>query len=69
MFSHPSLGIKTETVAQISMKLKNNGLAQVHMDYHRPTFTRNLKMFEKLVLRWDFKVGEIYSEDKDGLLN
>lgn len=69
LFSHPSLGIKTETVAQISMKLKNNGLAQVHMDYHRPTFARKLEIcFEKLVLRWDFKVGEIYSEDKDGFI-
>ncbi len=67
LLSHPTLDLSTETIAQVCMITKNKALAQVHLDYHRPFFSRKLEIcFEEIVFNWDFLSGEIYAQKEEG---
>lgn len=54
------LGIETEAVAQIGLRLESGTLAQVHLDYVRPGYGRSLDIVGTLgVLSWDYTTGTV----------
>jgi predicted dehydrogenase len=56
----PILEIQTEAVAQICLRLESGALAQVHVDYVRPGYSRTLEMVGyEGVLSWDYSRGEV----------
>lgn len=56
----PWLGIQTEAVAEIVFRLKNGILAQVHLDYVRPTYSRTLEIVGATgTLSWDYTSGTV----------
>lgn len=55
-----SLGIETEAIAQIGLRMKSGALAQVHLDYVRPGYGRSLEIVGTLgVLYWDYARGSV----------
>lgn len=60
----PVLEIETEAVAQISLQLTSGALAQVHLDYLRPGYGREMEIVGRHgVLRWDYVQGVVTLED------
>jgi len=58
-----TLDIETEAVAQITMRWHTGLLAQVHLDYLRPTYGRNFEiMGSRGVLYWDYVNGTVSLE-------
>jgi predicted dehydrogenase len=54
------LEIETEAVTEISMRLANGLLAQVHLDYVRPGYGRTLEILcSKGVLTWDYSTSRV----------
>lgn len=59
----PVLEIETEAVAQISLQLASGALAQVHLDYLRPSYGREMEIVGRHgVLRWDHVEGVVTLE-------
>jgi predicted dehydrogenase len=57
------LEIETEAVAQIGLQLASGALAQVHLDYLRPGYGREMEIVGSLgVLRWDYVQGAVTLE-------
>lgn len=57
------LEIETEAIAQVNMRLESGVLAQVHMDYVRPIYSRNLEIVCRHgILIWDYVEGVVYLE-------
>ncbi len=62
-----SLGIETEAIAQIGLRLQSGALAQVHLDYIRPGYGRTLEIVGTLgVLIWDYTTGTVFLAKGDG---
>jgi predicted dehydrogenase len=58
-----ALEIETEAVAQISLQLASGALAQVHLDYLRPGYGREMEIVGRHgVLRWDYVQGVVTLE-------
>lgn len=58
------LEIETEAVAQINLQLASGVLAQVHLDYLRPGYGREMEIVGRQgVLRWDYVQGVVTLED------
>ncbi len=58
-----ALEIETEAVAQIGLQLQSGALAQVHLDYLRPGYGREMEIVGRLgVLRWDYVQGVVTLE-------
>lgn len=58
-----SLEIETEAVAQIGLKMHNGVLAQVHLDYVRPVYGRELELvLQQGVLSWHYGQGTVTLE-------
>lgn len=56
----PSLEIETEAIAQVGLRLGGGLLAQVHLDYVRPDFSRTLEVVgSKGSLVWDYRKGHV----------
>jgi predicted dehydrogenase len=56
----PSLEIETEAIAQIVIRLRSGILAQVQLDYVRPTYERVLEIVGSLgCLKWDYVEGTV----------
>jgi predicted dehydrogenase len=56
----PQLEIETEAVTEISMRMDNGMLAQVHLDYVRPGYARSLEIVcTHGVLAWDYNQSTI----------
>jgi len=54
------LEIETEAIAQICLKLTDGVLAQVHLDYVRPSYGRVLEIVgTKGILSWDYMHGTV----------
>lgn len=54
------LGIETEAIAQIGLRLESGMLAQVELDYVRPGYGRTLEIVGTLgVLSWDYTAGTV----------
>ena len=54
------LGIETEAIAQIGLRTESGALAQVHLDYVRPGYGRELEIVGKLgVLSWNYTTGTV----------
>ncbi len=63
----PSLQIESEAVAQIGLRLASGVLAQVHLDYVRPTYGRSLEIVGSGgVLTWDYPNGTVSLTRPDG---
>jgi predicted dehydrogenase len=64
MVSHaPRLEIETEAVAQIGLKTQSGALAQVHLDYVRPVYGRELEVVcEHGVISWHYGQGTVTLE-------
>jgi predicted dehydrogenase len=64
MVAHdPRLGIETEAVAQIGLKMQSGALAQVHLDYVRPVYGRELEVVcEHGVISWHYGQGTVTLE-------
>lgn len=63
----PSLGIETEAIAQIGLRLDAGVLAQVQLDYVRPGYARTLEIVGELgVLNWDYLLGMVSLSLADG---
>jgi predicted dehydrogenase len=63
MRSAAALEIETEAVAQINLQLAGGALAQVHLDYLRPGYGREMEIVgSKCVLRWDYVQGVVTLE-------
>ena len=64
MVSHdPRLEIETEAVAQIGLKMHSGALAQVHLDYVRPVYGRELEVVcEHGVVSWHYGQGTVTLE-------
>lgn len=61
------LGIETEAIAQIGLRLESGALAQVHLDYVRPGYGRSLEIVGTLgVLLWDYTAGTVSLSRADG---
>lgn len=59
-----ALEIETEAVAQIVLRLDNGALAQVHLDYLRPGYGREMEIVGRQgVLRWDYAQGIVTLEE------
>ncbi len=66
MRSADVLEIETEAVAQIGLQTAAGALAQVHLDYLRPGYGREMEIVGRLgVLHWDY-VGGIVSLETAG---
>lgn len=60
------LEIETEAVAQIGLQTADGALAQVHLDYLRPGYGREMEIVGRLgVLHWDY-VGGVVSLESAG---
>ncbi len=58
-----SLEIETEAVAQIGLRLASGLLAQVHLDYVRPGYGRDMEIVAREgVLAWDYQAGTVSLE-------
>jgi len=64
MIAHePSLEVETEAIAQIGLRCTSGVLAQVHLDYLRPTYGRTLEVAGASgVLSWDYQSGTVRLE-------
>ena len=64
MMAHePSLEVETEAIAQIGLRCASGVLAQVHLDYLRPTYGRTLEIAGSSgVLSWDYLSGTVLLE-------
>lgn len=61
------LGIETEAIAQIGLRLESGALAQVHLDYVRPGYGRALEIVGSIgVLSWDYPTGTVSLSRADG---
>jgi len=61
-----SLEIETEAVADISLRLESDILAQVHLDYIRPTYGRELEIVgTKGIIQWDYTTGIVLLSNSD----
>ena len=61
------LGIETEAIAQIGLRLESGALAQVHLDYVRPGYGRALEIVGSIgVLTWDYPTGTVSLSRADG---
>jgi predicted dehydrogenase len=59
-----ALEIETEAVAQIVLQLASGALAQVHLDYLRPGYGREMEIVGRQgVLRWDYVQGVVTLEE------
>lgn len=59
-----TLEIETEAVAQIGLQLASGALAQVHLDYLRPGYGREMEIVgSQGVLRWDYVKGVVTLEE------
>jgi len=59
----PRLEIETEAVAQIGLKMHSGALAQVHLDYVRPVYGRELEVVcEHGVVSWHYGQGTVTLE-------
>lgn len=64
----PHLQIETEALAQISLRLRSGLLAQVHLDYLRPSFARTLEIAGRMgVISWDYTAGTITLTGRNGV--
>ena len=55
-----SLEIETEAVAQIGLRMASGVLAQVHLDYVRPGYGRDMEIVARHgVLAWDYAKGTV----------
>lgn len=62
-----SLGIETEAIAQIGLRLESGALAQIHLDYVRPGYGRTLEIVGTLgLLSWDYTIGTVSLSRADG---
>jgi predicted dehydrogenase len=60
------LEIETEAVAQIGLQLFSGALVQVHLDYLRPGYGREIEIVgSKGVLRWDYLQGVVTLQAAD----
>jgi predicted dehydrogenase len=54
------LDIETEAIAQIGLRLESGALAQIHLDYVRPGYGRELEIVcRRGVLLWDYVAGTV----------
>lgn len=61
------LGIETEAIAQIGLRLESGALAQVQLDYIRPGYGRTLEIVGTIgVLSWDYTAGTVTLSRADG---
>ena len=61
-----SLDIETEAIAQICLRLESGVLAQVHLDYIRPGYGRELEIVgSKGVLSWNYTSGTVSLSNSD----
>jgi len=61
------LEIETEAIAQIGLQLVSGALAQVHLDYLRPGYGREMEVVGRFgVLRWDYVQGLVTLERDSG---
>lgn len=59
----PALEIETEAVAEIVLQLASGVLAQVHLDYLRPGYGREMEIVGRQgILRWDYVQGIVTLE-------
>jgi predicted dehydrogenase len=57
------LEIETEGIAQIGLQTSNGALAQVHLDYVRPGYGRDMEIVCRHgVIRWDYVSGTVHIE-------
>lgn len=60
---HPALEIETEAIAQIGLRFASGALAQVHLDYVRPDYGRNMEIVcANGVYTWDYLAGKVYAQ-------
>ena len=58
-----SLEIETEAVAQINLRMDSGVLAQVHLDYVRPGYGRDMEIVARHgVMVWDYPAGTVSLE-------
>jgi predicted dehydrogenase len=63
----PALEIETEAVAQVGLRLESGVLAQVSLDYVRPSYGRSIEIVGKrCVLAWDYTSGTVTEWRADG---
>jgi predicted dehydrogenase len=63
------LEIETEGVAQIGLQTSDGALAQVHLDYVRPGYGRDMEIVCRHgVIRWDYVAGAVQIERSGGAL-
>ena len=63
----PCLEIETEGIAQIGLRLASGVLAQVHLDYVRPGYGREMEIVGRHgVLRWDYMQGLVTLQKAGG---
>ena len=57
------LEIETEAIAQIGLRMASGVLAQVHLDYVRPGYGRDMEVVGRHgVLIWDYVKGTVWLE-------
>ncbi len=62
----PKLGIETETISSINLKLKSNIVCNIELDYVSPILRRKMEIVgEKGIINWDFIEGSVTFSDKE----
>jgi predicted dehydrogenase len=62
------LEIETEGIAQIGLQMATGALAQVHLDYVRPGYGRDMEIVCRHgVIRWDYVAGTVHVSRNGGL--
>jgi predicted dehydrogenase len=65
-----SLEIETEAIAQIGLRFDSGAIAQVHLDYVRPGYGRDLEIVgTQGVLYWNYLRGTVTIAKSDGSMN
>lgn len=60
---HDELEIETEAIAQMGLRFDTGALAQVHVDYVRPDYGRNMEIVcTNGVYTWDYLAGKVYAQ-------
>jgi len=64
------LEIETEAIAQIGLRMNSGVLAQVHLDYLRPGYTRSLEIVgSEGIFSWDYLTGTLNFAGRDGIFH
>lgn len=63
------LNIETESIAEVALRMPNNIIGQIHVDYVRPLYKRTIEISGEIgILNWDFQKSRLTFISVDGTI-